>query len=128
VRALLDTHIFLWWLNGDSRLSERCSEIISDGDNEVLFSVVSAWEIAVKVRLGRLVLPKALEPYISEQVWMNRFEILPIDLIHALRTSLLPDHHKDPFDRMLIAQAQVEDLTILTADTEIARYPVRTEA
>jgi len=127
MRALLDTHTFLWWINNDPRLSERCREIISDSGNEVLFSAVSAWEIAVKSRRGRLTLPEETEPYIREQLTRNRFEVLPIDLMHALRVALLPDHHKDPFDRMLVAQAQVEDLTILTVDSEIARYPVRVE-
>jgi PIN domain nuclease of toxin-antitoxin system len=127
MRALLDTHTFLWWINDDPRLSERCREIIANGSNEVLFSAVSAWEIAVKSRSGRLVLPSATEPYIREQVSRNRFEVLSIDLAHALRVARLPNHHKDPFDRMLVAQAQVENLTILTADSEIARYPVRVE-
>ena len=127
MRALLDTHTVLWWINDDPRLSERCRGIISNGSNEVLFSAVSAWEIAVKARRGRLVLPGETEPYIREQVVRNRFEVLTIDLTHALRVALLPDHHKDPFDRMLIAQAQVENLTILTADPEIARYPVKFE-
>jgi len=127
MRALLDTHTFLWWINNDPRLSERCREIISDSGNEVLFSAVSAWEIAVKSRRGRLTLPEETEPYIREQLTRNRFEVLPIDLMHALRVALLPDHHKDPFDRMLVAQAQVEDLTILTVDSEIVRYPVRVE-
>jgi PIN domain nuclease of toxin-antitoxin system len=127
LRALLDTHTFLWWINDDGRLSQRLREIISDGASEVLFSVVSGWEIAVKARLGRLALPGAIEPYIRDQISRNRFEILPIDLAHVLRVSLLPDHHKDPFDRILVAQAQIENLTILTADPEIARYPVRVE-
>jgi PIN domain nuclease of toxin-antitoxin system len=87
LRALLDTHIFLWWINDDSQLSQRCREIISDGASEVLFSVVSAWEIAVKARLGRLTLPGPTEPYIRDQISRNRFEILPIDLAHALRVS-----------------------------------------
>src|SRR5579864_6284606 len=124
MRALLDTQTFLWWIDDDARLSERCREIISNGRNEVLFSAVSAWEIAVKTRRGRLVLPRETEPYVREQVARNRFEVLPIYLSHALRVSLLPDHHKDPFVRMLVSQAQVENLTILTADSEIARYPV----
>lgn len=127
MRALLDTHTFLWWINDDPRLSQRCRKIISDGGNEVLFSAVSAWEIAVKSRHGRLDLPGEAEPFIREQVSQNRFEVLPIDLTHALRVALLPDHHKDPFDRMLVAQAQVENLTILTVDPEIARYPVRVQ-
>ena len=108
-------------------MSERCRAIISNGANQVLFSSVSAWEIAVKARSGRFVLPSETERYIREQVSRNRFEVLPIDLTHALRIARLPNHHGDPFDRMLVAQPQVEDLTILSADSEIARYPVRVE-
>jgi PIN domain nuclease of toxin-antitoxin system len=125
VRALLDTHTFLWWINDDARLSDRCGAIISSGVNEILFSAVSAWEIAVKAGIGRLTIPGDLETYTLEQVSRNRFEILPISLAHALRVSRLPTHHKDPFDRMLIAQALVEKVTILTADAQIARYPIR---
>ena len=125
MRALLDTHTFLWWVNDDPRLSTHCRSIISNGANEILFSAVSAWEIAVKASIGRLVLPDKTEAYILDQLSRNRFDVLSIDLTHALRVSLLPDHHKDPFDRMLVAQAQVERVPILTADSQIARYPVR---
>jgi PIN domain nuclease of toxin-antitoxin system len=125
MRALLDTHAFLWWISDDARLSERCRAIISSGVNEILFSAVSAWEIAVKVGLGRLAVPGNLENYTLEQVSRNRFELLPISISHALRVSRLPNHHKDPFDRMLVAQAQVEKVTILTGDAQIARYPIR---
>ncbi|MEA2680865.1 MAG: hypothetical protein QOK03_2587 [Candidatus Binataceae bacterium] len=125
MRALLDTHAFLWWINDDARLSDRCRAIISSGANEILFSAVSAWEIAVKAGIGRLTIPGDLETYTLAQVSRNRFEVLSISLSHALRASRLPPHHKDPFDRMLIAQAQVERVTILTGDAQIARYPIR---
>jgi PIN domain nuclease of toxin-antitoxin system len=125
MRALLDTHVFLWWISDDARLSERCRAIISNGSNEILFSAVSAWEIVVKAGIGRLAVPDNLENYIPEQVSRNRFEVLPISITHALRVSRLPNHHKDPFDRMLVAQAQVEKVTILTGDAQIARYPIR---
>ena len=125
MRALLDTHAFLWWISNDARLSARCRAIIANGGNEILFSAVSAWEIAVKAGIGRLAVPGDLETYILDQVSQNRFEILPISLSHALRVSRLPNHHKDPFDRMLVAQAQVEKVTILTGDAQIARYPIR---
>jgi PIN domain nuclease of toxin-antitoxin system len=124
MRALLDTHTFLWWINDDARLSKRCHAIISNGVNEILFSAVSAWEMAVKAGLGRLSIPGDLEAYTLEQVSLNRFEILPISLSHALRVSCLPSYHKDPFDLMLIAQAHVERVTILTGDAQIARYPI----
>ena len=124
MRALLDTHAFLWWVNDDARLSERCHAIISSGANEILFSAVSAWEMAVKAGIGRLSIPGDLEAYTLEQVLLNRFEVLPISLSHALRLSRLPSYHKDPFDRMLIAQAQVENVPILTGDMQIARYPI----
>jgi PIN domain nuclease of toxin-antitoxin system len=125
MRALLDTHAFLWWINDDARLSDRFRAIISSGVNEILFSAVSAWEIAVKAGIGRLTIPGDLETYTLAQVSRNRFEVLSISLSHALRASRLLPHHKDPFDRMLIAQAQVERVTILTGDAQIARYPIR---
>jgi PIN domain nuclease of toxin-antitoxin system len=125
MRALLDTQIFLWWINQDQRLSRECSEIIADASNEILFSAVSGWEIAIKASRGRLSLPDDTEPYILAQVSLNHFEALPIGLNHALRVHHLPDHHKDPFDRMLVAQAQIEELALLSADPQIARYAVK---
>lgn len=125
MRALLDTHTFLWWITDDPRLSPRVRKIMSDGGNELFLSAASGWEMAIKAKLGRLQLPGDLERFISEQLALNAIESLPVEMSHALHVYKLPDHHRDPFDRMLIAQAQLENLPILTADSQISRYPVK---
>ncbi|MFZ1889502.1 MAG: type II toxin-antitoxin system VapC family toxin [Candidatus Binataceae bacterium] len=124
MRALLDTHTFLWWIVDDGRLSRRASAIIADRTNEIYFSAISGWEIAEKARRAKLSLPSDPESFVAEQVVSNAFEVLPLELTHALHVFSLPAHHKDPFDRMLIAQAQIEELALLSADHEIARYAV----
>jgi PIN domain nuclease of toxin-antitoxin system len=124
MRALLDTPTFLWWITDDPRLSPRVRKIMSDGGNELFLSAASGWEMAIKAKLGRLQLPGDLERFISEQLALNAIESLPVEMSHALHVYKLPDHHRDPFDRMLIAQAQLENLPILTADPQISRYPV----
>jgi len=125
MRALLDTHAFLWWITNDPRLSRKVREIISDGENELFLSVASGWEMAIKAGLGRLQLPPNLEHFILEQMALNAIESLPVQMSHALHVYKLPAHHRDPFDRMLIAQAQLENLPILTVDPQIARYSVK---
>lgn len=125
MRALLDTHAFLWWITNDPRLSRKVHEIISDSENELFLSVSSGWEMAIKVGLGRLQLPPNLEHFILEQMALNAIESLPVQMSHALHVYKLPAHHRDPFDRMLIAQAQLENLPILTVDPQIARYSVK---
>jgi len=124
VRVLLDTHTFLWWISNDTRLSSRAREIISNGNNELLLSAASGWEIAIKVRLGRLQLPYEPERFIPEQLVINAIQSLPIKISHALHTYSLPIYHRDPFDRIIIAQAQLEGLPILTSDPQIAKYKV----
>jgi len=125
MRALLDTHTFLWLITDDPRLSPRVRKIMSDGGNELFLSAASGWEMAIKAKLGRLQLPGDLERFISEQLALNAIESLPVEMSHALNVYKLPDHHRDPFDRMLIAQARLENLPILTADSQISRYPVK---
>lgn len=124
MRALLDTHAFLWWITDDSRLSGRAREVISDGRNELFFSAASGWEITIKASLGRLEIPEDLERFVAEQLSRNAIQTLPIHLSHALRTSALPGHHRDPFDRILVSQALLEKMPLLSADPQIARYPV----
>lgn len=126
MKALLDTHAFLWWISDDPRLSSRASVIIKDGNNKLFLSAASGWEIAIKVRLGRLALPEPLETFVPEQMALNAIEGLPIQMSHALHVYTLPDHHRDPFDRMLVAQAQLENLPILSADPQISLYAVET--
>jgi PIN domain nuclease of toxin-antitoxin system len=124
MRLLLDTHTFLWWVADDAQLSERVKQLIANGSNEVFFSVASAWEIVVKASLGRLWLADDPETFIDDQLEANAFEVLPIHLRHALAIGGLPDLHRDPFDRMLIAQAAREGMAILSADPQIGGYPV----
>jgi PIN domain nuclease of toxin-antitoxin system len=126
MRVLLDTHSFLWWITDDPRLSPRAREIMSGGENHLFLSSASAWEIAIKARLGRLTIPEPIATFVTAQLTENAIEGLPIDLSHALHVHLLPDHHRDPFDRMLVTQSQLENLPILTGDPLIARYGVET--
>ncbi|HVA81128.1 MAG TPA: type II toxin-antitoxin system VapC family toxin [Candidatus Binataceae bacterium] len=125
MRALLDTHAFLWWIADDPKLSRRARGIIADPGNQIFFSAVSGWEIAEKTRHARLTLPEDPEAYVTTQVAANGFAVLALELSHALRVYSLPPHHKDPFDRMLVAQAQIEDLALLSANREVARYAVK---
>ncbi len=124
MRLLLDTHTFLWWITDKDRLSRRARTLITRGDNEIFFSAVSGWEIAVKAGLGRISLPTNPEQFIPQQIAANAFEVLPLHLRHALRVFALPGLHRDPFDRMLVAQAAVERLPILSGDPQLDGYPV----
>ena len=124
MRALLDTHAFLWWITDDPRLSTRVREVIADGRNILYFSAASGWEIAIKAGLGRLRIPENLERFLTEELAQNAIQVLPVYLSHALRVYTLPLHHRDPFDRLLISQALLGKLPVLTADPQIAIYPV----
>jgi PIN domain nuclease of toxin-antitoxin system len=126
MKLLLDTHAFLWWDEASPRLSKRARELISDPDNTLYLSVVSAWEIVLKVGTGKLKLPSALAVYIPARLAHYRFEMLRLGLDHVLAAETLPTHHRDPFDRMLVAQAEVERLPILTHDPQIRKYSVET--
>jgi len=126
LRALLDTHVFLWWMAQDPRLSEVAVEAVSDGNNELLFSAASGWEMAIKAGLGKLRMPGDLGAYLSAQLSENAVGVLPVSLRHATGVARLPGHHRDPFDRLLISQALAEDLPIVTADPLITEYPVET--
>jgi PIN domain nuclease of toxin-antitoxin system len=125
MKILLDTHALLWWLIAKPQLSERARAVIGDGENEVFVSAASGWEIAIKVRLGRLTLPDIPERFIPEQLRLNAMQSLPILLSHALHVHSLPDYHRDPFDRILVAQSQLENLPIVSADPLIAHYAVQ---
>jgi PIN domain nuclease of toxin-antitoxin system len=130
VRALLDTHAFLWWITDDPRLSPRAREVLHDRDNDLYFSAASGWEIAIKAQMGRLRLVEQRDPaqslaqFVVEQLSLNTIAALPIQLRHALHVYTLPSHHRDPFDRMLVSQSQIEGLPILTADAQIVQYAV----
>lgn len=125
MRLLLDTHAFLWWVTDSDELSRRARRLIGDGGNEIFFSAASAWEIAIKSAIRRVTLPEDPERYVMEQLEQNAFQILPVQLRHALRVAALPDLHRDPFDRLLVAQALSEELAILSGDRRLASYSVR---
>lgn len=126
MRILLDTHAFLWWVANDPNLSATAHQTIGNGSNEVFFSAASSWEIAIKAQIGKLMLPANLEQFISSQLAQNNFTVLPIHISHTLGTYRLPMHHRDPFDRILVAQSQLEAIPIVTADPLIAQYGVQT--
>ena len=126
MKAILDTHIFLWWNMDDPQLSSTIRAIISDGRNELFLSAASAWEIAIKAARGRLNLPTKPRDYVSDRLVLHSLQPLPITLSHALQVYALPNHHRDPFDRLLVAQGQFENMPILTADPLIAKYDVET--
>jgi PIN domain nuclease of toxin-antitoxin system len=125
MKVLLDTHAFLWWITDDDRLGQRARKVIADGSHDVFFSAASAWEIAVKAGLGRLRVTDDLERFIPAQVSANGFHVMPVHLHHALAVRALPEHHRDPFDRLLIAQAMRESLVLLSGDPEVRRYPIK---
>lgn len=117
---LLDTHVLLWWLDDPGRISRAARKAIQDGANPVYVSAAVVWEITIKKELGKLDAPDDLEGVLEA----NRFLPLPITISHALAVRSLPDFHRDPFDRILIAQALHEGLRLVNRDAEIAKYPV----
>ncbi len=126
MRYLLDTHTFLWWNLGSPQLSLICRALVEDQDNEIYLSAGSAWEIAIKVQIGKLALPESPNQYVLGRAVLNGFRLLPIAADHALDTYALPLLHRDPFDRILVAQSRIEGLPILTADPLISQYEVKT--
>ena len=121
---LLDTHTFMWWDSNASMLSPTVLNAISDEKNQVFVSLVSIWEITIKNQIGKLSLRDDIANIFKQQEEKNGFKLLKIELPHVLKVGELPLHHRDPFDRMLIAQAMVEGFTLLSKDENIRRYPV----
>ena len=121
MRLLLDTHAWLWWLSDDRRLGRRARQALGNPRREVYVSAASAWEIAIKAALGKLRMAKA---DLEAEIGANGFLELPIRTRHALQVGRLAPVHEDPFDRMLVAQAQVEDLAVVTGDPIFERYGV----
>lgn len=121
-RLLLDTHALLWWLADDPRLGESARALIADATNQVFISAASAWEISIKTALGKLDAPSDLDNVVEEE----GFDKLSISFFHGQRAGALPNIHRDPFDRMLIAQAQAEGMDIITADETIPEYGIKT--
>ena len=125
MRLLLDTHVFLWWVTDDAELTKVARTAISDSRNECYLSMVSCWEMAIKSSLGKLKLPNLVERFVSEQLVTNSFTLLNIELRHTAKIETLPFHHRDPFDRLLIAQALSEKLTMVAGDRNFAQYGLR---
>jgi PIN domain nuclease of toxin-antitoxin system len=124
MRVLLDTHAFLWGIADDPRLSGAARDAIATAAQR-FFSMASCWEMAIKASSQKLTLPKPLEQFIPEQLALNPFELLQIDLGDVARVSALPFHHRDPFDRMLAAQALNDDLTVVSGDPVFQKYGVK---
>lgn len=129
MKFLLDTHVFLWWVMDDLRLTAGVREILEDKAKHLFLSSVSGWEMAIKFRLGKLKLPgqpDSVSRFIIHQMESNDMEPLPILMSHALAVATLPNHHEDPFDRLLVAQSKIENIPIVTADRQLARYDIGT--
>ena len=125
MRILLDTHAFLWWNAADSRLSKKALRLLADPANTLLLSVVSAWELVVKTQARKLRLPEPPSVYVPTRLAHYAMEALPLSLAHVLAAESLPLLHRDPFDRLLVAQAASEGVPILTIDPDIGRYSVK---
>jgi PIN domain nuclease of toxin-antitoxin system len=123
MRLLVDTHAFLWFIDDDPRLSQQ-ARVLMTGRNELFLSIASLWEMAIKISLGRLTIPLPYSEFIRQQLSINHIEILPIEIDHLSLVADLPFHHRDPFDRMLIAQGLKEQLPILSTDAAFDAYQV----
>jgi PIN domain nuclease of toxin-antitoxin system len=125
MKLLLDTHIFIWWADQSEKLSPAALSALEDEANELLLSVASVWEMQIKIQLGKLKLSLPLKDLIKNQQETNDITVSPVALTHVLALDALPFHHKDPFDRLLIAQSIEEDLTLVTADSQFLAYSVK---
>jgi PIN domain nuclease of toxin-antitoxin system len=125
MRLLLDTHTFLWWINNDTLLSDSARIAISSERNECFLSLASCWELAIKASIGKLRLTKPVERFIPEELNANDFQLLSIDFRHIAKVESLPFHHRDPFDRLLVAQVLTEKMTIISADDMLSEYGVK---
>ncbi len=124
MRLILDTHTFLWYIFGDPRLNTAATALLQDRANEKLLSLASPWEVGIKASTGKLTLSRPLEAYFDEQMQLNSIKMLPITLAHIARVSVLPFHHRDPFDRMLIAQSLTDSIPIISAEAVFDAYGV----
>ena len=124
MKLLLDTHAFIWWATDDTRLSEQATNAIMSPGNELYLSAASVWEMAIKSALGRMQIAMSLRDFLTTYKAQYELEDLPILRQHAAAVANLPPHHRDPFDRMLIAQAQLEEMLVLTADSAFTAYDV----
>lgn len=124
MRLLLDTHILIWFLEGNLSLSTSRQQIINDSTNKVFVSIASLWEMAIKVSVGKLNLSKPLADVVK-QLAVENIEILSISPSHTIEVSALPFHHRDPFDRIIIAQSKIENLPVMTDDAEFSAYGIK---
>jgi PIN domain nuclease of toxin-antitoxin system len=124
VTILLDTQCWLWWIAHPERLGRRALEHMIDPGNRLLLSAASSWEIAVKYALGKLSLPAPPGTFVPSRLARDAISALPVEHAHALQVGLLPHHHRDPFDRLLVAQAQIEAVPLMTADRQLEPYEV----
>jgi PIN domain nuclease of toxin-antitoxin system len=125
MRLLLDTHTFLWWINNDPLLSDSARDAITNERNECFLSLASCWELAIKASIGKLRLTKSVERFIPEELTANDFQLLSIDFRHIAKVETLPFHHRDPFDRLLVAQVLTEKMSIISADTVLSEYGIK---
>ncbi|MGK7893312.1 MAG: type II toxin-antitoxin system VapC family toxin [Xenococcus sp. (in: cyanobacteria)] len=124
MKLLLDTHTFLWFVNDNPRLSDHLKDLIEDENNVSYLSVASLWEMSIKYNLGKLTLTPDYEEFVEEEIVKSRINLLNIELEHFKINATLPFHHRDPFDRLIIAQSMAEELPIITVDSAFAQYPV----
>jgi len=122
MRLLLDTHTFIWAATLDERLSSKARDLLLNTDNELFLSTASVWEMTIKASIGKLILKQPIEQTINEQIQINGLCILNIESAHTLAVASLPWHHRDPFDRLLVCQSKLENLTILGCDTTMDAY------
>lgn len=127
MRLLFDTHTFIWWVSEPDKLSPKILAFCQDSDNELILSVASLWEMQIKAQLGKMKLAMPLAHLIESQQKVNTLQLLSVKAPHIYELSSLPSLHKDPFDRILIAQARVENLSIASQDSSIRDYPVQVE-
>jgi PIN domain nuclease of toxin-antitoxin system len=125
VKLLLDTHAFIWWDNNKSQLSKSALDACLDQNNTLFLSIASIWEMQIKLQTGKLSFTVALEQRIREQSRVNGLKILPIRQKHIYTLAALPDHHRDPFDRLLIAQALYEKIALISHDAQMKQYPLQ---
>jgi PIN domain nuclease of toxin-antitoxin system len=125
MRILIDTHVFIWWTSDVNRLSPRVHDLLLDPNTETILSIVSIWEMQIKSSLGKLQFKTVLSELVDDEIDHNRIELLPLSLSHIYALNNLPHHHRDPFDRILIAQSMDADLQIVSIDEKFDAYGVR---
>ena len=126
MKILLDTCSFLWFVNGDlNKISKKAKDVFLDDESDIYLSAVSCWEISIKWSIGKLELKQTPDLFLKTQILKNQISILAINLEHALKVADLPFHHHDPFDRLLISQAIVENIPIVSSDKTLSKYPIQ---